>query len=71
MLDFGAVVEYLEVQEMKYYSRIWEAWERTENVSTLWIWAMFSKEILRYGSKTRKVSRKALMPRPPREERKE
>jgi hypothetical protein len=22
MLDFGAVVEYLEVQEMKYYSRI-------------------------------------------------
>jgi polyribonucleotide nucleotidyltransferase len=34
---------------------------------------MFSSEILRYGSKTRKekVSRKALMPRPPREERKE
>jgi hypothetical protein len=31
----------------------------------------FSSEILRYGSKERKVSRKALMPRPPREERKE
>jgi hypothetical protein len=31
------------------------------------------QEILRYGSenKKRKVSRKALMPRPPREERKE
>jgi polyribonucleotide nucleotidyltransferase len=32
MLDFGAVVEYLE-EEMKFYFVSELAWERTENVS--------------------------------------
>jgi polyribonucleotide nucleotidyltransferase len=72
MLDFGAVVEYLEAPK-KYYFTYLIAWERTENVSDVVNMGDVFQEILRYGSenKKRKVSRKALMPRPPREERKE
>jgi polyribonucleotide nucleotidyltransferase len=73
MLDFGAVVEYLEAPGNEVLLHVSElAWERTENVSDV-VKRCFPSEILRYGSenKKRKVSRKALMPRPPREERKE
>jgi polyribonucleotide nucleotidyltransferase len=74
MLDFGAVVEYLEAPGNEVLLHVSElAWERTENVSDVVNIRCFPSEILRYGSenKKRKVSRKALMPRPPREERKE
>jgi polyribonucleotide nucleotidyltransferase len=67
MLDFGAVVEYLEAPGNEVLLHVSElAWERTENVSDV-VKRCFPSEILRYGSenKKRKVSRKALMPRPP------
>jgi polyribonucleotide nucleotidyltransferase len=61
MLDFGAVVEYLEApgNEVLHVSEL--AWERTENVSDEYN-RCFPSEILRYGSenKKRKVSRKHL-----------
>jgi polyribonucleotide nucleotidyltransferase len=74
MLDFGAVVEYLEApgNEVLHVSEL--AWERTENVSDVVnMGDVFQVKYLGMDPKTRKekVSRKALMPRPPREERKE
>ena len=75
MLDFGAVVEYLEAPGNEVLLHVSElAWERTENVSdVVKMGDVFQVKYLGMDPKTRKekVSRKALMPRPPREERKE
>ncbi|PKH66264.1 polyribonucleotide nucleotidyltransferase [Flavobacterium sp. ALD4] len=75
MLDFGAVVEYLEAPGNEVLLHVSElAWERTENVSDVVnMGDLFQVKYLGMDPKTRKekVSRKALMPRPPREERKE
>jgi polyribonucleotide nucleotidyltransferase len=75
MLDFGAVVEYLEAPGNEVLLHVSElAWERTENVSDVVnMGDFFQVKYLGMDPKTRKekVSRKALMPRPPREERKE
>jgi polyribonucleotide nucleotidyltransferase len=75
MLDFGAVVEYLEAPGNEVLLHVSElAWERTENVSDVVnMGDVFQVKYLGMDPKTRKekVSRKALMPRPPREERKE
>jgi polyribonucleotide nucleotidyltransferase len=75
MLDFGAVVEYQEAPGNEVLLHVSElAWERTENVSDVVnMGDVFQIKYLGMDSKTRKekVSRKALMPRPPREERKE
>ena len=64
MLDFGAVVEYTEAQEMKCFLHVSElAWERTENVSDV-VNMGDVLEVKYFGidSRTRKekVSRKAL-----------
>jgi polyribonucleotide nucleotidyltransferase len=75
MLDFGAVIEYLEAPGNEVLLHVSElAWERTENVSDVVnMGDVFQVKYLGMDPKTRKkkVSRKALMPRPPREERKE
>jgi polyribonucleotide nucleotidyltransferase len=75
MLDFGAVVEYLEAPGNEVLLHVSElAWERTENVADVVnMGDVFQVKYLGMDPKTRKekVSRKALMPRPPREERKE
>ena len=72
MLDFGAVVEYLEAPGNEVLLHVSElAWERTENVSdVVKMGDVFQVKYLGLDPKTRKekVSRKALMPRPPRDE---
>jgi polyribonucleotide nucleotidyltransferase len=72
MLDFGAVVEYTEAPGNEVLLHVSElAWERTENVSDVVnMGDVFEVKYLGLDPKTRKekVSRKALMPRPPRDE---
>ena len=71
MLDFGAVVEYLAAPGNEVLLHVSElAWERTENVSdVVKMGDVFQVKYLGLDPKTRKekVSRKALLPRPPRE----
>lgn len=75
MLDFGAVVEYTKAPGNEVLLHVSElAWERTENVSdVVKMGDVFEVKYMGMDPKTRKekVSRKALLPRPPREERKE
>jgi polyribonucleotide nucleotidyltransferase len=75
MLDFGAVVEYTSAPGNEVLLHVSElAWERTENVADVVnMGDVFQVKYLGMDPKTRKekVSRKALLPRPPREERKE
>ena len=72
MLDFGAVVEYTEAPGNEVLLHVSElAWERTENVSdVVKMGDVFLVKYLGMDPKTRKekVSRKALLPRPPRDE---
>ena len=72
MLDFGAVVEYTEAPGNEVLLHVSElAWERTENVSdVVKMGDVFQVKYLGVDPKTRKekVSRKALLPRPPRDE---
>ncbi|HEX8574836.1 MAG TPA: polyribonucleotide nucleotidyltransferase [Flavobacterium sp.] len=74
MLDFGAVVEYTEAPGNEVLLHVSElAWERTENVSdVVKMGDVFQVKYLGVDPKTRKekVSRKALLPRPPRDENK-
>jgi len=74
MLDFGAVVEYTDAPGNEVLLHVSElAWERTENVSdVVKMGDVFQVKYLGLDPKTRKekVSRKALLPRPPREENK-
>jgi len=74
MLDFGAVVEYVEAPGNEVLLHISElAWARTENVTDVVnMGDVFDVKYFGRDPKTRKekVSRKALLPRPPREERK-
>ena len=75
MLDFGAVVEYTAVPGNEVLLHVSElAWERTENVTDVVnMGDVFMVKYLGLDPKTRKekVSRKALLPRPPREEKKD
>ena len=75
MLDFGAVVEYTAAPGNEVLLHVSElAWERTENVSdVVKMGDVFQVKYLGLDPKTRKekVSRKALLQRPPREEKKE
>jgi polyribonucleotide nucleotidyltransferase len=75
MLDFGAVVEYLEAPGNEVLLHISElAWARTEKVTDVVnMGDVFDVKYFGRDPKTRKekVSRKALLPRPPREEKKE
>ncbi|HQK39570.1 polyribonucleotide nucleotidyltransferase [Flavobacterium alvei] len=75
MLDFGAVVEYTAAPGNEVLLHVSElAWERTENVSDVVnMGDVFQVKYLGLDPKTRKekVSRKALLQRPPREEKKE
>jgi polyribonucleotide nucleotidyltransferase len=72
MLDFGAVVEYTQAPGAEVLLHVSElAWERTENVSDVVnMGDVFEVKYLGIDPKTRKekVSRKALLPRPPRDE---
>lgn len=72
MLDFGAVVEYLEAPGNEVLLHISElAWERTNNVADVVnMGDVIEVKYFGIDPKTRKekVSRKALLPRPPREE---
>ena len=72
MLDFGAVVEYTEAPGNEVLLHVSElAWERTENVTDVVnMGDVFQVKYLGLDPKTRKekVSRKALLPRPPRDE---
>jgi polyribonucleotide nucleotidyltransferase len=72
MLDFGAVVEYTQAPGNEVLLHVSElAWERTENVSdVVKMGDVFMVKYLGVDPKTRKekVSRKALLPRPPRDE---
>ncbi|PWA06481.1 polyribonucleotide nucleotidyltransferase [Flavobacterium psychrotolerans] len=74
MLDFGAVVEYLAAPGNEVLLHVSElAWERTENVAdVVKMGDVFQVKYLGIDPKTRKekVSRKALLPRPAREENK-
>ena len=74
MLDFGAVVEYVEAPGNEVLLHISElAWARTENVTDVVnMGDVFDVKYFGRDPKTRKekVSRKALLPRPPREEKK-
>ncbi|MEC4049282.1 polyribonucleotide nucleotidyltransferase [Flavobacterium sp. SUN046] len=74
MLDFGAVVEYTSAPGNEVLLHVSElAWERTENVADVVnMGDVFMVKYLGVDPKTRKekVSRKALLPRPPREENK-
>jgi polyribonucleotide nucleotidyltransferase len=75
MLDFGAVVEYTQAPGNEVLLHVSElAWERTENVAdVVKMGDVFMVKYFGVDPKTRKekVSRKALLPRPPREEKKE
>ncbi|PVX45202.1 polyribonucleotide nucleotidyltransferase [Flavobacterium sp. 103] len=75
MLDFGAVVEYTAAPGNEVLLHVSElAWERTENVADVVnMGDVFMVKYLGVDPKTRKekVSRKALIARPPREEKKE
>jgi polyribonucleotide nucleotidyltransferase len=75
MLDFGAVVEYTAAPGNEVLLHVSElAWERTENVTDVVnMGDVFMVKYLGVDPKTRKekVSRKALLPRPPREEKKD
>lgn len=72
MLDFGAVVEYTQAPGNEVLLHVSELdWARTENVSDVVnMGDVFQVKYLGIDPKTRKekVSRKALMPRPPRDE---
>lgn len=72
MLDFGAVVEYTEAPGNEVLLHVSElAWERTENVSdVVKMGDIFDVKYFGIDPRTRKekVSRKALLPRPPRPE---
>lgn len=72
MLDFGAVVEYTKAPGNEVLLHVSElAWERTENVSdVVKLGDVFMVKYLGIDPKTRKekVSKKALLPRPPRDE---
>lgn len=75
MLDFGAVVEYTAAPGNEVLLHVSElAWERTENVAdVVKLGDVFQVKYLGIDPKTKKekVSKKALLPRPPREEKKE
>jgi polyribonucleotide nucleotidyltransferase len=68
MLDFGAVVEYVEAPGNEVLLHVSElAWERTENVSdVVKMGDIFDVKYFGIDSRTRKekVSRKALLPKP-------
>src|SRR5574343_430244 len=72
MLDFGAVVEYTKAPGNEVLLHVSElAWERTENVAdVVKMGDVFMVKYLGVDPKTRKekVSKKALLPRPPRDE---
>lgn len=72
MLDFGAVVEYTAAPGNEVLLHVSElAWERTENVSdVVKLGDIFQVKHLGLDPKTRKekVSKKALLPRPPKPE---
>ncbi|MGY3791162.1 polyribonucleotide nucleotidyltransferase [Aquimarina sp. 433] len=72
MLDFGAVVEYMEAPGNEVLLHVSElAWERTENVSDVVnMGDVMDVKYFGIDSRTRKekVSRKALLPRPPRKD---
>ena len=72
LLDFGAVVEYTQAPGNVVLLHVSElAWERTENVTdVVKMGDVFQVKYLGIDPKTRKekVSRKALLPRPPRDE---
>ncbi|NBL64763.1 polyribonucleotide nucleotidyltransferase [Flavobacterium sp. NST-5] len=72
MLDFGAVVEYTAAPGNEVLLHVSElAWERTENVAdVVKLGDVFEVKYLGLDPKTRKekVSKKALLPRPPRDE---
>ncbi len=72
LLDFGAVVEYTEAPGNEVLLHVSELdWARTENVTDVVnMGDVFNVKYLGIDPKTRKekVSRKALMPRPPRDE---
>ncbi|WP_333810250.1 polyribonucleotide nucleotidyltransferase [Flavobacterium sp.] len=72
MLDFGAVVEYTKAPGNEVLLHVSElAWERTENVAdVVKMGDVFMVKYLGVDPKTKKekVSKKALLPRPPREE---
>lgn len=74
LLDFGAVVEYTAAPGNEVLLHVSElAWERTENVTdVVKMGDVFMVKYLGVDPKNRKdkVSRKALLPRPPREEKK-
>ena len=75
ILDFGAVVEYLDAPGNEVLLHISElAWARTESVTDVVnLGDLFEVKYFGLDPRTRKekVSRKALLPRPPREERSE
>ncbi|MEW5674952.1 polyribonucleotide nucleotidyltransferase [Flavobacterium enshiense] len=75
MLDFGAVVEYTAAPGNEVLLHVSElAWERTENVAdVVKMGDVFMVKYLGVDPKTRKekVSKKALLPRPPREDKKD
>ncbi|KAF2515956.1 polyribonucleotide nucleotidyltransferase [Flavobacterium foetidum] len=75
MLDFGAVVEYTAAPGNEVLLHVSElAWERTENVAdVVKLGDVFQVKYLGIDPKTKKekVSKKALVPRPPREDKKE
>jgi len=75
MLDFGAVVEYTSAPGNEVLLHVSElAWERTENVTDVVnMGDVFEVKYLGLDPKTKKekVSRKALLQRPPREDKKE
>lgn len=72
MMDFGAVVEYMDAPGNEILLHVSElAWERTENPSDLVkLGDELEVKYMGIDPKTRKerVSKKALMPRPPRDE---
>ncbi|MDH7445116.1 polyribonucleotide nucleotidyltransferase [Aquimarina sp. 2201CG14-23] len=72
MLDFGAVVEYMDAPGNEVLLHVSElAWERTENVSDVVnMGDIMDVKYFGIDPRTRKekVSRKALLPRPPRKE---
>lgn len=72
LLDFGAVVEYVNAPGNEVLLHVSElAWERTENVTDVVnMGDVFDVKYIGIDPKTRKekVSRKALLPRPPRDE---
>ena len=72
MLDFGAVVEYLDAPGNEVLLHVSElAWERTENVADV-VNMGDTLEVKYFGKDPRtrkeKVSRKALLPRPEKKE---